>query len=60
MFDEVDESPATKLPEMLNNTINITNYVITHSAVQELLKSDVQFDLVISELAMNEAVLGKK
>lgn len=58
-FDEVDVSPALKFNEMMNQTITMTKYVITHPDVQKLLKSEQKFDLVISELALNEAVLGK-
>lgn len=59
LFDEVDVSPVLKFNEMLNQTITMTNYVITHPNVQNLLKSNAKFDLVISELALNEAVLGE-
>lgn len=59
MFDEVDISPALKFREMLNHTVVMTKFVITHPKIQTLLKSDAKFDLVISELALNEALLGK-
>jgi hypothetical protein len=59
MFDDVDVSPALKFKEMLNQTVAMTNYVIRHSKVQSLLKTGPKFDLVISELALNEAVLGR-
>ena len=49
-----------KFGEMINNTVFMAKYVIGHPDVQKLLKSDVKFDLVISELALNEAILGKK
>ena len=58
MFDEVDVSPILKFQEMMNNTARMTEYVITHPKVQTLLMSDVKFDIVISELALNEATLG--
>lgn len=60
MYDEVDISPVLKFKEMLNHTAVMTRYIITHPKIQKLLKSDVRFDLVISELALNEALLGNK
>lgn len=60
MFDDVDVSPALKFKETLNQTVTMTKFVITHHKIQQLLKSNVTFDLVISELALNEALLGKK
>lgn len=60
MFNEVDVSPALKLGDMLNKTITMTNLTIRHPKVQKLLKSEVKFDLVISELALNEAIFGKQ
>lgn len=59
IFDEVDVSPMLKFKEMLNQTISMTKFVITHPKIQKLLKSDASFDLVISELALNEALLGE-
>lgn len=59
MFDEVDVSPALKMKEMLNQTLTMTKYVITHPKVKALLESNATFDLVISELALNEAILGE-
>lgn len=58
MFDEVDVSPYLKFKEMINLTVRASKYVITHPEIQKLLKSDIRFDLVISELALNEALLG--
>lgn len=58
MFDEVDVSPYLKFKEMINVTVRASKYVITHPEIQKLLKSDIRFDLVISELALNEALLG--
>lgn len=60
MFEEVDESPFLKITEAFEKTSNMTKYTIFDPKVQELLKSDQKFDLVISEMALNEAVLGKK
>lgn len=59
MFNEVDVSPFLKFKDVLNQTYFATKYIVTHPRVQKLLKSDVKFDLVISELALNEAVLGE-
>jgi hypothetical protein len=59
MFQEVDDSPFLKFNDMINKTITMVNYTITHPDVQALLRSDKKFDLVISELALNEAVFGK-
>lgn len=58
MFDEVDVSPALKIGDMLNQTLTMTKFVINHPNIQKLFKSKAQFDLVISELALNEALLG--
>jgi hypothetical protein len=58
-FDEVDDSPIVKFIEVVDRTVDITKAVISFPAVQELLKSDQEFDLVISEIALNEATLGK-
>jgi hypothetical protein len=58
LFEEVDISPSFKFKEMMNQTVTMTNYVVTHPKVQSLLKTGPKFDLVISELALNEAVLG--
>lgn len=58
VFDEVDINPVLQLSGMLNLTTRAVKYTIEHSAVQSLLRSNIKFDLVISELAMNEAVLG--
>lgn len=60
MFNEVDVSPALKFKDMINKTVTLTKYSITHPDVQKLLKSNAKFDLVISEVALNEAVLGEK
>lgn len=51
-------SPIVKFKEMLGQTIEATSYVVMHPNVQKLLKSNIKFDLVISELALNEALLG--
>lgn len=59
MFDEVDVSPYLKFKEMINLTVKTSKYVIKHPEIQKLLKSDIRFDLVISELALNEALLGR-
>lgn len=59
MFDEESVSPVLKFKEMINQTVTMTSYVIKHPDVQKLLKSSPKFDLVISELALNEAVLGE-
>ena len=58
-FDEVDVNPALLIGEMFNRTHFMTRKFITDPNIQALLKSDAKFDLVITELAMNEAVLGK-
>lgn len=58
LFDEVDVNPAFKLGEMIDNTINMTRQTIMHPDVQALFKPGVKFDLVISEIMLNEAVLG--
>lgn len=58
MFDEVDVSPFLKFQDMINQTVFMANYFITHPKIQTLLKSDAKFDLIISELALNEALLG--
>ena len=60
MFNEVDVSPAFKLEDMLNKTVTMTNLTIRDPKVQKLLKSELKFDLVISELALNEAVFGER
>lgn len=58
-FYEVDDSPFLKFQDMINQTIFMSKYFVTHPKVQALLKSDNKFDLVISELALNEATLGR-
>lgn len=45
--------------EKLNLAAKIVNYTIQHPEVQNLLNSEKKFDLVISELAVNEAVFGE-
>ncbi|KAG5671714.1 hypothetical protein PVAND_001894 [Polypedilum vanderplanki] len=58
MFNEVDVNPLFKFYDMLKKTTLATEFIIRNEKTQELLKSDIKFDLVISELALNEAVLG--
>lgn len=58
LFDEVDVNPAALMTEMFNITSFMTNLTIRSPQVQELLKPGVKFDLVISEIMLNEAVLG--
>lgn len=58
-FDEIDVHPALKLRQIFKFTIAMTKYFVTHSKVQELLKSTAKFDLVISGLVLNEALLGE-
>jgi hypothetical protein len=58
IFDDVDVNPVFKFQEMINQTALATELVIKHPRTRELLKSDATFDLVISELALNEGLLG--
>lgn len=58
-FNEVDDSPILKFIDMLNKTNELAKYFVTYPKVQQLLSSENKFDLVISELALNEALLGK-
>lgn len=58
LFDEVDDNPAFKVTEMIATTIMMTRSSIVNPKVQALFKPEVKFDLVISEIMMNEAVLG--
>lgn len=58
LFNEVGNNPITMLSDMINNTLTMTKSAITNQKVQDLLKPGVKFDLVISEIMMNEAVLG--
>ena len=60
MFDVVDANIFLKLYGAFGKTLHITKVFATDPNVQTLLKSDAKFDLVISELIMNEAVLGKR
>lgn len=58
MFDNVDISPVLKFQDMIDQTAFMTEFFITHPKIQTLLKSKQNFDLIISELAFNEALLG--
>lgn len=58
-FTEVDDSPILKFIDTLNQTNVIARNIVSHPKIQELLSSNEKFDLVISELALNEALLGK-
>jgi uncharacterized protein (DUF2344 family) len=58
-FDEVDNLPIISFFEILNKTHLLTEKIITDADVQNLLKSDQKFDLVISEISLNEATLGE-
>jgi hypothetical protein len=58
IFDDVDVNPIFKFQEMLNHTATATEYIIKHPKTVDLLQSNVKFDLVISELALNDALLG--
>lgn len=58
-FDEVDNSPILSFFEMLNLTNDLVRYFITYPKIQQLFNAENKFDLVISELALNEAILGK-
>lgn len=58
-FTKVDDSPILKFIDMLNQTNAIARNLISHPKVKKLLSSNEKFDLVISELALNEALLGK-
>lgn len=58
-FEEVDVNPAMKFKQMLDLSAQFVEYTIQHPEVQSLLRSeDTTFDLVISEIAINEAILG--
>lgn len=59
MFDNVDKNPASVFVDMINTTALMTEFLIKHDKVQELFKSKVKFDLVIAEVFLNEALLGK-
>lgn len=59
LFEETDINPALMMRDMLNSTNAMTNYTINHPDVQKLLKSDKKFDLVISEVFLNDAFLGR-
>lgn len=58
LFEAVDLNPAKMLNDMINSTLTMTKVNILTPNVQALLKPGVKFDLVISELMMNEATLG--
>lgn len=58
-FDEVDASPLITFFQITNKTYHLTKFTISSPDVQKLLKSDQKFDLVISEIALNEATLGE-
>lgn len=58
-FNEVDDSPLLKFFDMLDKVNQLDRYIVSHPKVQKLLHSEEKFDLVISELALNEAMLGK-
>lgn len=60
VFDEVDINPAFKFKELLNLSSLAVDYTIRHPETQALLRSGKTFDLVISEQAINEALLGIK
>lgn len=57
-FSEVDIDPAMKFKGMLDLSARAVNFTIQHPKTQELMKSKIKFDLVISEIALNEAVFG--
>ena len=58
MFNNVDTNPATVFANMINTAASMTEFLIKHEKVQELFKSKSKFDLVITEVGMNEALLG--
>lgn len=57
-FKETDVHPTTKLKEMYGLTYKLTEDTIKSPGVQKLLRPEVKFDLVISELFLNDALLG--
>lgn len=59
MFDNVETNPVRVFYKMVNTTSYLTKHTILDDQVQSLLKSNIKFDLVISEVAMNEALFGK-
>lgn len=59
MFNNVDKNPASVFAEMINTGASMAEFLIKHEKVQELFKSKIKFDLVITEVGLNEALLGK-
>jgi glucuronosyltransferase len=58
LFETADESTMTKNKRLYANTNFITNFTLNHPNVQQLLKSNEKFDLIILELYLNDALLG--
>jgi hypothetical protein len=58
-FDEVDASPVKVFNMMIETSTKITKALIMDEKVQTLINSNNKFDLVISEVGMNEALFGE-
>lgn len=59
VFDQVDDSPLKTFKEGITLMSTSIENMIAHPKVKALLQPDVKFDLVISELSLNEALFGK-
>lgn len=58
VFDLVDTNPLTTIFDFLRLATEATDFTIKHPKVKALLSSDKKFDLVISEISLNDALFG--
>jgi len=58
-FDYVSKIGILQISDFLQLTERILNEFINHKNIQNLLKSDEKFDLVLGESNLNEAILGE-
>lgn len=59
VFDQVDLNPITTMTDLLQLAASATDFIITHPKTKALLSSKIKFDLVISEISLNDALFGK-
>jgi hypothetical protein len=60
VFDQVDVNPITIIHDFLKLTAEATEFVVTHPKTKALLSSDKKFDLVISEISLNDGLFGEE
>jgi hypothetical protein len=59
VFDKVDVNPITAMIDFLKIAAGVTDFVVTHPKTKALLNSDIRFDLVISEISLNDGLFGE-